>query len=163
MRVIIARGGTGGLALAIALGTAGLEPLVLEQAPAFTAIGAGLGLYANAMKALSYLGADAYWRQDAARIDVAEQRGLDDDELIISSSLEPRAAKYGEPYYCGHHADLMTSLLAALPGECVRTGSRVVAFEETAHDVRVELAGARNSAPTCSSAPTGCARRPAGS
>ena len=35
----------------------------------------------------------------------------------------------------------MTSLLTALPPECVRTGSRVVAFEETARDVRVELAG----------------------
>jgi 2-polyprenyl-6-methoxyphenol hydroxylase-like FAD-dependent oxidoreductase len=34
----------------------------------------------------------------------------------------------------------MTSLLMALPPDCVRTGSRVVAFEETAGDVRVELA-----------------------
>jgi salicylate hydroxylase len=141
VRVIIAGGGTGGLAAAIALRKAGLEPLVLEQAPAFTAIGAGLGLYANAMKALTFLGADAYWRQTAARIDVSEQRGLGDDEIITTSSLELRAAKYGEPYYCGHRADLMTSLLTALPPECVRTGSRVVAFEETAHDVRVELAG----------------------
>jgi 2-polyprenyl-6-methoxyphenol hydroxylase-like FAD-dependent oxidoreductase/acetyl esterase/lipase len=141
VRVIIAGGGTGGLAAAIALRKAGLEPLVLEQAPAFTAIGAGLGLYANAMKALTYLGGDAYWRQTAARIDAAEQRGLSDDQVITASSLEPRAAKYGEPYYCGHRADLMTSLLMALPPECVRAGSRVVAFEETARDVRVELAG----------------------
>ncbi len=141
MRVIIAGGGTGGLAAAIALRKAGIEPLVLEQAPAFTAIGAGLGLYVNAMKALTYLGADAHWRQTAARIDVAEQRGLADDQLITESSLEPRAAKYGEPYYCGHRADLLTSLLLALPPECVRTGSRVVAFEETPDDVRVELAG----------------------
>jgi salicylate hydroxylase len=140
VRVIIAGGGTGGLAAAIALRKAGIEPLVLEQAPAFTAIGAGLGLYANAMKALSFLGADAYWRQTAARIDVSEQRGLGDDQLITSSSLEPRAAQYGEPYYCGHRADLMTSLLMALPPDCVRTGSRVLAFEETARDVRVELA-----------------------
>jgi salicylate hydroxylase len=139
MRVIIAGGGTGGLAAAIALRKAGIEPLVLEQAPAFTAIGAGLGLYANAMKALSYLGADAYWRETAARIDAAEQRGLGDDQVITASSLEPRAAKYGEPYYCGHRADLLTSLLTALPPEYVRTGSRVVAFEETARDVRVEL------------------------
>ena len=138
--MIIAGGGTGGLATAIALRKAGIEPLVLEQAPAFTAIGAGLGLYANAMKALSYLGADVYWRQTAARIDVAEQRGLGDDEVITASSLQPRAAKYGEPYYCGHRADLLTSLLTALPAECVRTGSRVVAFEETARDVRVQLA-----------------------
>ncbi|HJZ10202.1 MAG TPA: FAD-dependent monooxygenase, partial [Trebonia sp.] len=95
MRVIIAGGGTGGLATAIALRKVGIEPLVLEQAAAFTAIGAGLGLYANAMKALTYLGADAYWRENVARIDVAEQRSLNDDELITSSSLDPQAAKYG--------------------------------------------------------------------
>jgi salicylate hydroxylase len=140
VRVLIAGGGTGGLAAAIALRKAGLEPLVLEQAPAFTAIGAGLGLYVNAMKALSYLGADAHWRATAARIDVAEQRGLADDQIITESSLQPRAVKYGEPYYCGHRADLLASLLLALPPECVRTGSRVVAFEETGDDVRVELA-----------------------
>ena len=139
MRVIIAGGGTGGLAAAIALRKAGLEPLVLEQAPAFTAIGAGLGLYANAMKALTHIGADGYWRQTAARIDRAEQRGLGDDAVITAGSLGPRAAKYGEPYYCGHRADLLTSLLTALPPDCVRTGSRVTAFEETARDVRVEL------------------------
>jgi salicylate hydroxylase len=140
VRVIIAGGGTGGLATAIALRKAGIEPLVLEQASAFTAIGAGLGLYANAMKALTYLGADAYWRENVARIDVAEQRGLNDDELITTGSLDPQAEKYGEHYYCGHRADLLSSLLAPLPPECVRTGSRVVAFEETDRDVRVELA-----------------------
>jgi salicylate hydroxylase len=141
VRVLIAGGGTGGLAAAIALRKAGIEPLVLEQAPAFTAIGAGLGLYANAMKALTYLGADAYWRQTAAPIDVAEQRGLGDDDLITSSSLDLQAAKYGERYICGHRADLMASLLRALPPECVRTGARVVGYEETTRDVRVELAG----------------------
>ena len=94
----------------------------------------------DGMKALTHLGADAYWRENAARIDVAEQRGLNDDELITSSSLDPQAAKYGERYYCGHRADLLSSLLAPLPPECVRTGSRVVAFEETSRDVRVELA-----------------------
>jgi salicylate hydroxylase len=145
VRVIIAGGGTGGLATAIALRQAGIEPLVLEQAAAFTAIGAGLGLYANAMKALSYLGADGYWRENAARIDAGEQRGLIDDELITTGSLDPQAAKYGEHYYCGHRADLLSSLLAALPPECVRTGSRVVAFEETERDAAA-LAGPRRRA-----------------
>jgi hypothetical protein len=69
-----------------------------------------------------------------------------------------QAAKYGERYICGHRADLMASLLRALPPECVRTGSRVVAFEETTRDVRVELAGAKSSAATCWSARTDCGR-----
>jgi salicylate hydroxylase len=132
VRVIIAGGGTGGLAAAIALRKAGLEPLVLEQAHAFTAIGAGLGLYANAMKALTHLGADAYWRQTAARIDVSEQRGLNDDQLITSSSLEPRAAKYGEPYYCGHRADLARALQGAHRSPVVAKFRVVVIFDDQA-------------------------------
>jgi salicylate hydroxylase len=41
VRVLIAGGGTGGLAAAIALRKAGIEPLVLEQAPEFTAADGG--------------------------------------------------------------------------------------------------------------------------
>ncbi|MBV9750537.1 MAG: alpha/beta hydrolase fold domain-containing protein, partial [Acetobacteraceae bacterium] len=46
---------------------------------------------------------------------------------------------YGEYYRCGHRADLLESLLRSLPGESVRAQSRVVALEETDHDVAVEL------------------------
>jgi salicylate hydroxylase len=139
MQVIIAGGGTGGLATALALRKAGIDPLVLERAPAFTAIGAGLGLQANAMKALTYIGGDGCWRQTSARIDIRQERGLEDDALIATTSLDPQVRVYGEHYYCGHRADLMTSLLDAIPAECVRTGSRVVGFEQTRSDVRVEL------------------------
>jgi len=139
VRVIIAGGGTGGLATALALRKVGIDPLVLERAPAFSAIGAGLGLQVNAMKALTYIGGDAHWRQTCARIDVAEQRGLADDQLISASTYDAQVRKYGEHYYCGHRADLLASLLGPLPAECVRTGSRVVGLEETPLDVRVQL------------------------
>jgi salicylate hydroxylase len=139
MQVLIVGGGIGGLATAIALRRAGIEPLVLEQARAFTAIGAGLGLQVNAMKALTYIGADAYWRETASRIHYGQQRGLEDDELISSSSLDLQRTRYGEYYHCGHRADLLQSLLRAVPPETVRARSRVVALEETDRDVAVEL------------------------
>jgi salicylate hydroxylase len=139
VRVLIAGGGTGGLAAAIALRRAGLDPLVLERAPAFTAIGAGLGLQVNAMKALTYLGADECWRRNAARLDVAEQRGLQADDLVTAAPYDAQVAAYGEHYYCGHRADLMASLLSVLPPGCVRTGSAVVGVTETSSDVRVRL------------------------
>jgi salicylate hydroxylase len=44
MQVIVVGGGSGSQASAIALRKVGIESLVLEQARAFTAIGAGLGL-----------------------------------------------------------------------------------------------------------------------
>jgi 2-polyprenyl-6-methoxyphenol hydroxylase-like FAD-dependent oxidoreductase len=72
VRVIIAGGGTGGLAAAIALRKAGIEPLVLERAPAFSAIGPGLGLYANAMKAsLDGAGMRAHHKDRVVRVVIA--------------------------------------------------------------------------------------------
>src|SRR5438067_1114470 len=139
MQAIIVGGGIGGLATAIALRKLGIETLVLEQARAFTAIGAGLGLQANATKALTYIGADAYWRETSSLILYSQQRGLEDGELISSSSLEQMYSKYGEYYRCGHRADLLESLMRCLPPEAVRARSRVVNLEETDHDVAVEL------------------------
>ena len=141
MRVLIAGGGTGGLATALALRQiGGIEPLVLEQAPAFTAIGAGLGLQANAMKAITHIGGDRYWRECSARIDDEEQRSLESGASIAAWEIASRAQKYGEHYYCGHRADLLASLLEPCRPECVRVASRVVGFTETCEDVRVELA-----------------------
>lgn len=139
MRALIAGGGTGGLATAIALRRVGIEPLVLEQAPVFAAVGAGLGLQANAMKAITHIGGDRLWRECSARVDDEEQRGLESGGLIASWDLGSRAQKYGEPYYCGHRADLLASLLEPLPPECVRVASRVVAIEQTPEDVGVQL------------------------
>jgi len=56
MRVIVVGAGIGGLALAIALRRAGHDVTVLERAPEIRPIGAGIGLWANAMHALDRLG-----------------------------------------------------------------------------------------------------------
>jgi salicylate hydroxylase len=139
VRVLIAGGGTGGLATAIALRQVGIEPLVLEQAPEFATVGAGLGLQANAMKAITHIGADRIWRECSARIDDEEQRSLESGATIAAWEIASRAQKYGEHYLCGHRADLLASLLEPLPPECVRVASRVVALEQTPEDVGVEL------------------------
>jgi salicylate hydroxylase len=139
VRVIIAGGGTGGLATALALRQRGIEPLVLEQSETFAAIGAGLGLQPNAMKAITGVGGDALWRSCSARIDEERQHSLTTGELITRWEIGAFAERYGEHYYCGHRADLLASLLEPLPSECVRLSSRVVGFEEGRGEVAVEL------------------------
>ena len=62
MRVIVVGGGIGGLAAGIALRNAGFETLVLERSDELTEIGAGIGLAANALRALDHLGATALIR-----------------------------------------------------------------------------------------------------
>ena len=54
--VIIAGGGIGGLAAALALARKGFRSVVLEQAPQFGEIGAGIQLAPNAWHALDALG-----------------------------------------------------------------------------------------------------------
>jgi len=54
--VIIAGGGLGGLGAALALARKGFKSIVLEQAPEFGEIGAGIQLAPNAWHAIDALG-----------------------------------------------------------------------------------------------------------
>src|SRR6187399_2960822 len=56
MRAIVVGGGIAGLASAIGLREHGWDVEVLEQAPAFEEVGAGLSLWPNALNALDELG-----------------------------------------------------------------------------------------------------------
>jgi 3-hydroxybenzoate 6-monooxygenase len=57
--VVIAGGGIGGLACALALAIAGFRTVVLEQAQEFGEVGAGIQLAPNAWSALDALGIGA--------------------------------------------------------------------------------------------------------
>jgi 2-polyprenyl-6-methoxyphenol hydroxylase-like FAD-dependent oxidoreductase len=56
VRVIVVGAGIAGLSAAIALRKTGNEVVVLERAPRIDAVGAGLTLFANALRALDRLG-----------------------------------------------------------------------------------------------------------
>ena len=141
MRVIVVGGGIGGLAAGIALHKAGLEPLVLERAPELTEVGAGLGLAANALKALDYLGAAELIRANGVIAEQAVWRGLDDREHIFTQQYGSMVRRYGDTYYCAHRGDLIDGLAAALPAECVRVAAPVVGVQETDSGVTVRIAG----------------------
>src|SRR5690606_1507014 len=54
--VLIAGGGIGGLGAALGLARAGINTIVLERAPQFGEIGAGIQLGPNAFRSFDYLG-----------------------------------------------------------------------------------------------------------
>jgi len=58
LTAVVVGGGIAGLASAVALAQAGWRVTVLERAPAFGEVGAGLGVTANGMTALAALGLD---------------------------------------------------------------------------------------------------------
>jgi 2-polyprenyl-6-methoxyphenol hydroxylase-like FAD-dependent oxidoreductase len=66
MKAIIIGGGIGGLASAVALARRGWQVEVLERAPEFTEVGAGLSVWANGLRALDALGVGEAVRRHAA-------------------------------------------------------------------------------------------------
>jgi salicylate hydroxylase len=58
-RILIVGGGIAGLSLAIALRRRGTAAELVERSPAWPAVGAGIALHANAVRALRALGLGA--------------------------------------------------------------------------------------------------------
>ena len=114
MRISIAGAGIAGLACAIALARNGHDVTVYEQAGRLEAVGAGLQLGPNAVRALKALGAwDAMAPQACApaAIQVHDARtGNTRSSLPLGSRFE---ARFGAPYRVAHRADLLKALAEA--------------------------------------------------
>jgi salicylate hydroxylase len=141
VRVIVVGGGIGGLAAGIALQNAGLDTLVLERSDELTEIGAGIGLAANALRAMDHLGATALIRERSVVTAESEWLELDDGAHIFTQQFGSMVEKYGDTYYCAHRADLIESLATTLPADCVRVAALVTAVSETADAATVTING----------------------
>jgi len=150
--VVIAGGGIGGLACALALALKGFQALVLEQAQEFGEIGAGIQLAPNAWSALDALKVGEDVKREAVFIErLLMMDGLSGETVIeipLDASFRER---YGNPYAVTHRADIHRSLLDACKARAdaleLRTHSRVTGFDLESDGVSVMLAdGARVAA-----------------
>ena len=131
MRVLVIGGGIAGMATAIALEQAGLDPLVLEQAPEVTEIGSGIGIQPNGIRVLRSLGAAEHVLSTGVPIDSSELRRMDSGQTIFAETYTARAERHGGVYLvCMHRADLLESLSLRVDPERIRTSARLVALEE---------------------------------
>src|SRR5687768_11290808 len=140
--VIIAGGGIGGLAAALALARKGFRSVVLEQAPQFGEIGAGIQIAPNAWHALDALGVGALVKKEAVFVEHLFMFDGVSGEKIIDIPLDKRFAKrFGNPYAVTHRADIHGSLLdgcKALPLMIeLRNSTRVTGFSQDGSSVRV--------------------------
>jgi 2-polyprenyl-6-methoxyphenol hydroxylase-like FAD-dependent oxidoreductase len=122
VRVIVVGGGIAGLSAAIGLRRNGHEVIVLERAPRIDPVGAGITLFANAMRALDRLGvgeAVAAQGAPAKRSAILTWEGRELTQ-VPPDLLEGTVAV--------HRADLQAKLAAAA-GE-VRLGAEVTAMEQ---------------------------------
>src|SRR5690348_3874201 len=143
--VIVAGGGIGGLAAALALARKGFKSVVLEQAPQFGEIGAGIQIAPNAWHALDALGVGALVKRDAVFIERMLMMDGVSGETVIDIPLDARfARRFANPYAVTHRADIHGSLVdgcTALPGLIdLRTNSRVTGYDVEGEGVSVTLA-----------------------
>ena len=129
-RILIAGGGIGGLAAAVALARRGHGVEVLEQAPAFAEIGAGIQLGPNVTRRLKSLDLLDGAMKLAARPPAVAVRDAQDGRLLACMPLaDTIERKYGGPYLCIHRADLHGVLLEAARGLAPRaelsTGTQI--------------------------------------
>jgi 2-polyprenyl-6-methoxyphenol hydroxylase-like FAD-dependent oxidoreductase len=111
---LVAGGGIGGLAAALALSRHGYQVHVLERAEAFGEIGAGLQLAPNASRMLERLGvlepvaAEAFFPSRLVLMDA-----LSGDQITALETGEAFAQHYGHRYVVTHRADLLQALFDA--------------------------------------------------
>lgn len=111
-RVIVAGGGIGGLAAALALVRQGFEVLVLEQAPEIGEIGAGIQLGPNAFHAFDALGIGEKARRRAVYTESIVMHDAVDESLVGRVETgEAFRARFANPYAVIHRVDVHRSLL----------------------------------------------------
>jgi salicylate hydroxylase len=132
MRVIIAGGGIGGMALAAALGRRGMRSIVVEQAEAMGEVGAGLQLSPNAMRGLAALGLEDAVRAVGFAPEAVEMRDHASGRLLLRNILGAEAERrWGAPYLTVRRADLHRLLTeAARPHAEFRLSAKIVAVED---------------------------------
>ena len=122
-RILIAGGGIGGLAAAVALARRGQSVELLEQAATFAEIGAGIQLGPNVTRRLKALDLLEPALRLAARPPSVAARDAQDGSLLARMPLaDTIERKYGGPYLCMHRADLHAVLLEATRGLSSRVG-----------------------------------------
>ncbi|MFF7587692.1 FAD-dependent monooxygenase [Kitasatospora purpeofusca] len=142
--VLVAGGGIGGLAAALALARAGHRAVVLERAPEFAEIGAGIQIAPNGILALERLGLGDAVR--AAGVHMAELRFMDGvtGEHVTSLTLTERyRQRFGNPYVVVHRAELHGLLLRACRDEPrieLRAATAVTGYRQDAGGATALLA-----------------------
>ncbi|MEY2689119.1 MAG: hypothetical protein RL375_3317 [Pseudomonadota bacterium] len=111
-RVLVAGGGIGGLAAALALVRQGFSVKVLEQAAEIGEIGAGIQLGPNAFHAFDALGVGDKTRSRAVFTDyMVMHDALDEYQVGKIPTGEAFRQRFGNPYAVIHRVDVHLSLL----------------------------------------------------
>jgi 2-polyprenyl-6-methoxyphenol hydroxylase-like FAD-dependent oxidoreductase len=144
LRVGIAGGGIGGLALAISLLGAGIEPVVLERAKDIRRIqlGGSIHLWPNGNRALQAVGVYEAVRASVDNDAVVKQQTWDTWRGRRLSQWDLTEQVHGLPTLSVIRG-VFHGVLADASAELIRLDSPVEGFEQDGDGVRVQIAGGR--------------------
>ncbi len=141
--ILVAGGGIGGLAAAYALSLKGFPVRILEQAPEFREVGAGIQLGPNVFRALERIGLKDAVLADAWQPTGLEMRDALTGEVITRMPLGERAFnRFKQPYMVTHRADIHGAFLEACQNSnlvTLETEQRVDDFADDGEKVTVTL------------------------
>jgi 2-polyprenyl-6-methoxyphenol hydroxylase-like FAD-dependent oxidoreductase len=140
-RAVVVGAGVGGLAAGVALQRRGWDVSVLERAGALEAVGAGLALAPNALKALDVLGVGDRVRSQST---LQGEAGIvrPDGRWISRTTADVAVARYGDPTVVLHRAALVELLAGALAPGTLRLGADVTAVQAATGTVHTAAHGA---------------------
>ncbi|MGE7776864.1 FAD-dependent monooxygenase [Chitinophaga sp. NPDC101104] len=127
-RFTIIGGGIAGLTAAIALRQRGIDPVIFEAAPELRPVGAGIGLGANAIRALAALGIEKGIVAKGQFLDGLSFR-TDKDSLLTHADTTRVSRAYGQDNFVIHRADLHEQLLSHLDPSMIFTGKALESLE----------------------------------
>lgn len=142
MDFLIVGGGIGGLTLAAALKGRGIASEVIERAPAFAPVGAGIVLGLNAMKVLDRVGVGDAVRERGRAVAVAriaEAGG----RTLSAIDFREMPADIGRPIAI-HRAALHEALLTGVDRESVRLDTTLKALRPSAGKVDAAFSDGRS-------------------
>ncbi len=127
MHAIVVGGGIGGLAAAAGLHRVGWTVTVLEKAPEFGDVGAGISLWPNALRCLDELGVDL-----GDHLAVQREGGFLDrrGRRIARFDAAEFERRHGRPLGAIHRRDLIAALRNAVPAGSLKTGAEVTEVRE---------------------------------
>ena len=134
--ITIIGGGIAGLTTAIALHNIGKSPVVFEAAPSLKAVGAGLGLAANALQAFDRLGLKEEVIQRGRVLPsftIYDQQG----RKITETDSQALSKKYGVDNFTIHRAALHDLLISKINPQHIHTNKRAVDITQTADSVTI--------------------------
>ncbi len=144
---MLAGGGIGGLAAALAATHAGWDVRLFERAAAFSEVGAGIQLGPNSVRCLQAWGLQKAFQAVAAFPDRLQVRSATTGQALAEMALGAAAvARYGAAYGTVHRADLHGLLREALlrrRSVQLHSGVAIERFAEANDVVRVRTANGR--------------------